>query len=259
MNRSHLALLEKIPLFAALGPAGLRRLLEGAVPKRFAAGKVVVHQGTASTHVFAIIRGQLRAVTRGEDGREATLGFMGAGEVFGEVSMLEGDLRSATVIAVDDCEVLLVDRRDFLNSLESSPGLAVKVIEVLARRLRRLTERSADIEFLSIPARLAKKLLELASSHGVSDGGRGTLLTLRLSQSELGELIGATRESVNKSLRQWVKAGWIQQSGGKLVILRLAELRAISEERETGSPKRLELPVAGDPPVPGGTQRGPRR
>jgi CRP-like cAMP-binding protein len=149
---------------------------------------------------------------------------MGPGEVFGEVAVLDGEPRSATITALEPCELVIIQRNDFFHFLERAPQAAIKLLEVLARRLRRLSERVEDTAFLDVPGRLAKQLVRLAERYGQKEG-EGVCIELKLSQQELGDLVGATRESVNKQLRAWVAEAIVEQSRGKIVILDLEALR----------------------------------
>jgi CRP-like cAMP-binding protein len=150
---------------------------------------------------------------------------MGPGEVFGEVAVLDGQPRSATITALERCELMIIQRNDFFHFLEKNPTAAIKLMAVLARRLRHLSERVEDSTFLEIPARLAKQLVHLGTRYGkpTDDGLR---IELKLSQQELGDLVGATRESVNKQIRAWVGDGIVAQHKGRLVIVDLERLQA---------------------------------
>jgi CRP-like cAMP-binding protein len=155
---------------------------------------------------------------------------MGPGEVFGEIGILDGQPRSATVTTLEECEMAVVDKRAFDGLLASSPPVAIKLLAVLAGRIRELTIRVEDRAFLDIPARLAKQLLWLAGNHGTEAGTR-VRIDLKLSQQELGDFIGATRESVNKNLRDWSRSGFINHERDYLEILDLDALHAIAENR----------------------------
>lgn len=219
MNREHTQLLGRIPLFSRLEAPELSALVSLAQSRQFAARQSVVEQGQPGGDVFAIVSGHLKAVTRAASGKDVLLAIMGPGEIFGEVTLLDGSPRSATVTTLEPSELLVLKREDFLKFLEGSPKVTVKLMEVLARRVRRLSQRSEDLAFLDVSARLAKALCELFDAHGRPDPDGNNRLTLRLSQQELGELVNATRESVNKHLRHWVQQGLIRQDGGELVLL----------------------------------------
>jgi CRP-like cAMP-binding protein len=216
-------------IFSGLDEAELDGLLSFAMRRRYKARDVVLRKGDPALQIFVIVQGRLKAITSGAEGRQATLSIMGPGEVFGEVAVLDGEPRSATITALEPCELMVLQRNDFLHFLERSPRVAVKLLEVLARRLRRLSERLEDVTFLEIPARLAKLLGRLAQRYGRDIGSGAVRVELKLSQQELGDLVGATRESVNKQLRAWVAEGMLEHQDGKVVLLEVERLSAVAE------------------------------
>ncbi len=220
--------LAQASIFAGLEPRQLDALASLTVRKRFRAREVVLRKGDPALQIYVILRGRLKTMTAGGEGRQAAFSIMGPGEVFGEVAVLDGEPRSATITALEPCELLIIQRNDFFHFLERSPQAAIKLLEVLARRLRRLSERVEDTAFLEVSGRLAKELLRLAERYGQRVGD-GVHIELKLSQQELGDLVGATRESVNKQLRAWVSDGLIEQTAGKLVIVDPDALGSIGE------------------------------
>jgi CRP/FNR family transcriptional regulator, cyclic AMP receptor protein len=153
---------------------------------------------------------------------------MGPGEVFGEIAALDGRPRSADATAASACELLVIERRDVLAFLEEHPKVCIKLMEVLCERLRRTTEQVEDVLFLEIPARLAKTLLRLA----VTSPAAGAARFVRASQSELGTLIAARRESINKHLREWQRLGFVHMRQGLIYIDDTAALEAIIAANE---------------------------
>ncbi|MGH8679404.1 MAG: Crp/Fnr family transcriptional regulator, partial [Burkholderiales bacterium] len=177
---------------------------------------------------FVLLRGRAKVAAPGADGSDTVLNVMGPGEVFGEIGILDGQPRSATVTTLEDCEIAVVDKAAFQALLVSAPSIAVKLLAVLAGRIRQLTDRVEDRAFLDVPARLAKQLLWLAKNHGIASDTR-IRIGLKLSQQDLGELIGATRESVNKYLRDWTRSGVLRHERQHLEILNSDALRTIAE------------------------------
>lgn len=212
-------------IFSDLEKAEIDALMSMAIRRSYKARDVVLRKGDPALQIFVIASGRLKAITSGSEGRQAALSIMGPGEVFGEVAVLDGDPRSATITALEPCELFVVQRSDLFRFLETRPKVAIKLLEVLARRLRRLSERVEDSTFLEVPERLAKQLLRLADRYGRNIGSGAVRIELKLSQQELGDLVGATRESVNKQLRVWVGGGLIEHQDGKLVLLAPASLR----------------------------------
>jgi CRP-like cAMP-binding protein len=226
----HVALLQSIPLFAGLDRDQLGKIAALAKVQTFPPRAVVVSQGEAATALFAIVQGRLKVASCGPDGRDTVLGIMAEGEVFGEVALLDGGLRSATCTAIETCELLAIERSEFMTLVESSPSIAVKLLDVLAQRLRRLSQRSEDAAFLDVPGRLARSLCDLAARFGerLRAPSNEIRITLKLSQQELGDLVGATRESVNKHLSDWTRQGLMRVQDGRMIISDIASVRRLA-------------------------------
>jgi CRP/FNR family cyclic AMP-dependent transcriptional regulator len=226
----HQALLRSIPLFEGLSEQELTQVGSLAQVRSYAARTVVVTQGEAALALFVIVRGRLKVASSAPDGRDTVLGIMGEREVFGEVALIDGGARSATCTAVEPCDLLVIERALFLQLLETSPGISIKLLYVLAQRLRRLSQRSEDAAFLDVPSRLARSLLDLATRFGESGRPQSNAirLTIKLSQQELGDLVGATRESVNKHLNDWTRQGILELQGGRMVINDLDSVRRLA-------------------------------
>lgn len=220
-----LELLRKAQLFSGLGDGELASIAALAQPKRYEPRDVVVQQSDPGGELFLIVQGHLKVVSAGADGRDTALGIMGPGEVFGEIPLLDGGPRSATVAALEHCELLMIRREPFLHLLETSPKIAIELLRVLATRLRRLTERSGDLAFLRVGERLAKRIVGLADEYGQQQPDGGIKITLKLSQQEIGDLVNATRESANKHIKAWEDEGLVSQDHGHLVIRNLQRLR----------------------------------
>jgi CRP-like cAMP-binding protein len=222
--------LASIPLFAELSAEQLATIAGLTQVRSYAGRVVVVNQGEPARALFGIVRGRLKVASSGPDGRDTVLGIMAEGEVFGEVALLDGGLRSATCTAIEPCELLVLERDQFMALLEQSPGIAVKLLHVLAGRLRRLSQRSEDAAFLDVPSRLARSLLDLASRFGesVRPPSKEIRISLKLSQQELGDLVGATRESVNKHLSEWTRLGFVRLQAGRMVIADVENVRRLA-------------------------------
>ena len=213
-------------MLSNLGEAELSSIASLAQRRRYGPREIVVQQADPGGEMFVIIAGHLKAVSAGADGRDSALSIMGPGEVCGEVSLLDGGPRSATVAALDRCELLIIRRDPFLRFLESSPRTAVELLKVLTGRLRRLTERSEDIAFLRVGGRLAKRVAELADAYGQKLPDGSIRLPFKLSQQEIGDLVNATRESANKQIKHWEDEGMVAQDSGHLIVRDLPRLRA---------------------------------
>ncbi len=222
-------LLRSAELLADLGESELRSIANLANRKHYTARDVVVRQADPGGEMFIIVSGHLKVVTSDPEGRDSALNIMGPGQVFGEVTLMDGGPRSATIIALGDVELLSIRREPFIQFLETSPGSAIQLLQVLSTRLRNLTERADDIAFLRVGGRLARAVVKLAEKYGEKRIDHSVRIPFKLSQQELGDLVGATRESANKQVRGWEQERIVSQQSGHLVIHDLEALRAHGE------------------------------
>ena len=209
-------LLARLPFFAELEPE-LDELMAVTTTRKVDAREVLFRKGDRSDQLFVIVEGRLKATATGADGREVVFALMEPGETIGEVSILEALERSATVVALEPTELLCIHRRDLMPFLERHPRVAIRLARGLARRLRRLSEHVEDTSFLTLSSRLAKKLLALADSFGCATD-EGVRIELRLPQQEIGELVGTSRESINKQLRSWAHQGIVSFESGYVTV-----------------------------------------
>jgi CRP-like cAMP-binding protein len=220
-------LLASVPIFNGLAEREIDVLLAATTTKRLAARAPLFHKGDPANALYAVMRGRLKASVSGGDGKEIVFNLMGPGEVIGEVSLLDGSPRSLDVEAVEPSELLSLQRRDLVAILERHPKVAIRLAMVLAQRLRRLSQLTEDTRFLNLPARLGKKLLELAAAHGTKSAA-GVRIGVKLPQHQLGEMVGTSRESVNKQLRIWVQAGWIRVEAGYITLVDTEEIETLA-------------------------------
>jgi CRP-like cAMP-binding protein len=219
--------LRRHPLFAELPPEEFERLLSSATERRLAHGDTIFRRGEPGSSLIAVLEGQVRIGVCSENGREITLGIIGQGELFGEIAVIDGAGRTADATAMGACRLLVLDRRDFLPFLERCPHIAVRLLQLLCARMRKATSVCESVALLDVPMRLARLLLQLAKEHG-EPAGRRQRIALKLSQQELGNLVAATRESINKHLRLWEAEGLISMKEGRLVLNDVARLELLS-------------------------------
>lgn len=212
------SLLHEHFLFAELRPEEFEQLLRVAVERGYAAGRTIFQRGDPGTSLIAVLEGQVRIGVCSEDGKEVTLGIVGRGELFGEIAVIDGHGRTADATAMTGCRLLVLDRRDFLPFLERHPRFAVRLLQILCARMRKATDVCESLALLDIPMRLARLLLQLAREHGDPTPEGGRRLALKLSQQEMGNLVAATRESVNKHLKAWEAEGLVSLDQGYVVI-----------------------------------------
>ena len=213
-----------IPLFAGLEARDQTRLCEGARTQRVDAGAVVLERGGPPEALYAVATGKLKVVAPRDGGRDATLDILGPGDVFGEVAFFHPEGRTARITALEESVLVVLDRRVFLDMLARSPAFSQRLLTLMAKRLHDTIAHFDATTSLDVPQRLARKLLLLLEAFG-TPAPDGIGLALKLSQSELGDLIDTTRQTVNRQLKIFADAGILRSEAGQLVILDIAALR----------------------------------
>jgi CRP-like cAMP-binding protein len=221
-------LLLKSLVFSQLSAEDLDQLGKFAKSKRVAAKEVIFHKAEPGNQMSLIVSGRVKLSTLSEEGKEMMFGILEAGELFGEIALLDGEERSAAVTAIEPTELLVIERRDFIPFLERHPKVAIKLLATLAARLRLTDEMFEDTLFRNLPSRLAKRFLSLATDYG-QETSAGVQIKLKLSQGEIGNLVGTSRESVNKQIRAWEEQGFISFKKGYITIKDSAALEDLSE------------------------------
>jgi CRP/FNR family transcriptional regulator/CRP/FNR family cyclic AMP-dependent transcriptional regulator len=223
--------LAKISLFSELDDELLDLLAGVARWRKFARYATVVRQGDTDGDLYVVASGLLRISVRTSEGKEFALGLLGSPEVFGEIALVDGAARSATVSAQKPSELLVLPRSEAMECIQRVPQLAFKLLVAMATHVRRLTRRVEELGALPVSARTARRLVEIAELYGTRLGPNRVALPLDLSQQDLAEHVLATRESVNKCLGGWMRAGIVQRTHSQIVIDDLARLAVISAAR----------------------------
>ena len=213
--------LEQSPLFAQLDENSQHELISLAMPRSFGAGEPVCRVGDPGGSMMAVLAGTVRISMPTVKGKEVILADLRPGQLFGEIALLDGKPRSANATALTKCDLLVLERRNVIPFLERNPAACLQLMELLCARIRRSDERMADLAFFELPSRLAKVLLSYASEK------TGAEVRLSLSQTELAEMVGATRENVNRCLRDWHRRGIVKLKGGWTIILDTEKLRGL--------------------------------
>jgi CRP-like cAMP-binding protein len=211
-------LLESCALFSSLSEKARREISANAHLRSFAAGEPICRLDDQGESMMTVVIGTVRITLPTVKGKEIILADLRTGEMFGEIAVLDGKPRSANATAVTNCELMVLERRDVLSFLERNSAACMKLMEMLCARIRRSDERMSDIAFYSLPIRLAKTLLSYPPQ------GRGAT-KLSLTQSELAEMAGGTREKVNRCLRDWQRQGILQLKDRWTIILKPEALR----------------------------------
>lgn len=205
-------------LFRGLSSTEFERVLALSRIETYRPRQTIFLKGSEGRGLMAVLQGRVQIRAPGADGREIILNLIGEGGVFGEMALLDGRERSADAVAMTRCKLLVIDRRDFVLFLRQHPEVTLRLMAILCGRLRRTTEQVEDMMFLDLPSRLAKTLLNLAK------GSSGARYEINLSQRTLGNVIGFSRESVNKQLAQWQRDELVALADGRIAILDAAAL-----------------------------------
>lgn len=213
------SLLSANPFFAGFAQGTLDRIAAICRQQHLAAREVLFLKGDPSNGLYAIRRGLIRIGTTDDLGQQLTMNVLGGGDVFGEIALLDGRFRTADAVALEDTDIFFLPRRDFLHLLSSEPAIALHVIELLCGRLRDAIDRMEESAFLPAETRLARRILMLAVDYG---------MVVRASQEELASLAGVTRETVNRQLQRWKRAGVLVLGRKRLEIHDIDDFRRLT-------------------------------
>ena len=220
-------LLGNCVLFSGLSTEERAAIVAGARIRTFEAGETVFTLGSPGDHMMAVLSGTIRISVPSPDGKELMLTIIQPAEIFGEFAVLDGKERSADAIAENACTLAILYRNDVLSFFERNPSAWPKLVEVLCQRLRRTDQAFAEVALLQLPVRLAKMMLRLLEL--MTKSAPATAAKIRFSQRELANMVGGTRESVNRCLRNWQRRGIVQISEGSIVVTDQVALEDIAE------------------------------
>jgi CRP/FNR family transcriptional regulator len=217
-------LLARVSLFDQLSSDELERVARVAVPRSFPKGVRVFHEGDSSDACYIVRSGDLRVTREHPDGRAIALATLGRGEIFGELAMLDGGTRSASVETLSDSELLALPAADMRRVISEHGDIAAKLIVALTRRLRETNERVARQSFQTVPSRVAGVLLQLIAEEAAPEGRLGVMV--RMNQADLAQLAGTSRESVSRFLATLERAGVVRVGRGRVTVVEPRRLRA---------------------------------
>jgi len=220
-------LLGNCVLFSGLDAEERAAIAAQARIRTFEAGETVFNLGSPGDHMMAVLSGTIRISVPSPDGKELVLTIIQPGEVFGELAVLDGKERSADAIAENACTLAMLYRSDVLSFFQRNPSAWLKLVEVLCQRLRRTDQAFAEVALLQFPIRLAKMMLRLAEVR--TNSTPATAAKIHFSQRELANMVGGTRESVNRCLRNWQRRGIVQIAEGSIVVMNQDALEDIAE------------------------------
>ncbi|GAA0980804.1 MULTISPECIES: Crp/Fnr family transcriptional regulator [Nocardiopsidaceae] len=216
--------LRKAPLFEALDEEDTAALRSSVSEVRLGRGQTLFSEGDEGDRLYVILSGKVKLTRTAVDGRENLLGVLGPSEMFGELSLFDPRPRTASAVAVTDSVLAGLGHDDLRPFLSSRPHVSLQLLKALAARLRRTNDVMADLVFTDVPGRVAKALLELADKFG-KEGEDGLHVHHDLTQEELAQLVGASRETVNKALAEFALRGWLRIEAKAVVLLDVERMR----------------------------------
>jgi CRP/FNR family transcriptional regulator, cyclic AMP receptor protein len=214
--------LARTSLFGSLPEESLVGLAAHAQERRLLRGETLFQRGDPGDTMLVILAGEVRLCLPGAAGRDQVLRIQKAGDVFGEIALLDGGPRTADAVALTNCRLLVLERRYLLSQLEKDSALALSLIKFVCNRLRSADTQIDAMAFDAVGTRLAASLLNLSEAHGQK--------RVDITQSALGEIVGASRETVNRKLREWEEAGLVALSPGRIVVRDSQRLAALLPE-----------------------------
>lgn len=217
MSRDDAALLQNTALFGAMAPDALERLAEKTHRRSYPRGAVIFREDDPGDSLCVLVAGLVKVYRTSPDGDEMVLVTMGPGAVFGELPAIDGGLRSASAAAVEATTVLTLTRTALLDALRESPELVERLLRSMGSMVRRLTDQAADLVFLDLHGRVAKLLLALAEERGTAHPS-GQTLELGMTQTDLANMVGGSRQSVNQVLRSFERLGYLELDGRRILI-----------------------------------------
>ncbi|HET6214280.1 MAG TPA: Crp/Fnr family transcriptional regulator [Micromonosporaceae bacterium] len=219
--------LSGVELFASLEPEVRQRVIAAAVPRTYRKGQLLFVENDPGESLIVLRRGAVAVFRTAPTGERAVLSVIRPPEAFGELSLLDGSPRSASAEAIEDCSALALSRAAFTELVQSHPRILEAVMRSLGALIRRLTEQTADHVFLDLPGRVAKTLVRLAGDNPAP------MVTIELNQSQLAEMAGGSRQSVNQAIGSFASRGWLRPEGRRIVVTDLPALR-----RRAGMPDK---------------------
>ncbi|MDB5048869.1 MAG: transcriptional regulator, Crp/Fnr family [Fibrobacteres bacterium] len=223
-------LLKGVDLFSALDDPQLNTIAQMIIEKSFRKGDIILMEDDESNQsLFIIAKGEVKVVLTAEDGREAILASLKEGDFFGEMALLDGEPRSATVRAVEESRLLTIRREDFMSAMKKQPDLALTLLGEMSRRLRKSNRQISSLALMRVYGRVAATLLQLMEERGIrsktKDGKSMIVVKDRPTQQFIADMSGTTRETVSRVLNFFQKKGYIVLDGKDLLILQEDELK----------------------------------
>ena len=210
-------LLQSVSLFWDLTEEELGYISEKMVSKQYDAGQMILLEASEGEQCFFVTEGSVKITRLSKKGREVILAILSDGDFFGEMSLLDGEFRSANVVALDDTEVLTLNRNDFLLVLKNYPQIAIRLLKEMAHRLRKSDRQIASLSLSDAEKRIAMCILRIADEKGVIKKGQVSIPKIPI-QQDIANMSGTSRETVSRTLKLLVKEGFVQRNGKELII-----------------------------------------
>ncbi len=201
--------IRQAPLFSALDDEAAISLRESMVPLKLSKGQILFKEGQEGDRLYVVVQGKIKLGTASGDGRENLLSILGPGEMFGELSLFDPEPRTSTATAVTDARLVSLAHEAVIGLVTTHPQTSLELLRRLAQRLRKSNEILADLVFADVPGRVAKAIMDLGERFG-SQKEDGLHVNHDLTQEELAQLVGASRETVNKALADFAARGWVK-------------------------------------------------
>jgi CRP-like cAMP-binding protein len=218
-------ILERNRLFRGLSAATIQQIAALAIRRPYEPDALVFSQGDPGDSLYGVVTGKVRISASTREGKEMFLNIMEPGDTFGEIALLDGNPRTATATTTATCELMIIPRGQFLALLQREPTVAIHLLQLLCQRIRWTSAQAEDSALLTVPNRLARRLLSLAKLHG-QQSPKGVQLII--SQEEMGRFLGISRQAVNQYLQEWRTQGWVDVGRGKVTVLDESALQTMA-------------------------------
>lgn len=218
-------ILERNRLFRGLSAATIQQIAALAIRRPYEPDTIVFSQGDPGDSLYGVVTGKVRISASTREGKEMFLNIMEPGDTFGEIALLDGNPRTATATTTTTCELMIIPRGQFLALLQREPTVAIHLLQLLCQRIRWTSGQAEDSALLTVPNRLARRLLSLAKLHG-QNSPKGVQLII--SQEEMGRFLGISRQAVNQYLQEWRAKGWVDVGRGKVTVLDESALQTMA-------------------------------
>ncbi len=220
-----LNLVRNVPIFSELDEKELRKIADIGISRKYSKNAIVFLEEEAGAALFIIVSGKVKVVRTDDEGKEVILSILGPGEFFGEMAILDGLPRSATVVSIEESELFMIHRREFLQLIENSPQVAVSLLRELTGRLRKADEQIKSLSLKDAVGRVANVIIQLADDAGKIKKGQVIIPDFPL-QQDLANMAGTSRETISRTIHQFIREGYLEQRGNSLVILNFEKFKS---------------------------------